>query len=126
MVAGLSPKTRGHRVHRMWRRPGDFPPVALGVGYERGTPAPRPVGRGGHRSRTGGDGRIENAVDLIPDIRGAGQPDAGPPSRGSAIGRCLGSQVRSLSGKSASKTPPRRNPVQELSPLASSGQPNVR
>ena len=52
-----------------------------------------------------GDGRIECAVDLIPDTRGAGQPDAGPPSRGSAIGRCLGSQVRSLSGKSASKTP---------------------
>ena len=26
-------------------RPGDLPPVALGVAYERGTPAPRPVAR---------------------------------------------------------------------------------
>jgi hypothetical protein len=53
-------------------RPGDLPPVALGVAYERGTPAPRPVARGGHRSRTGGDGRIECALDLIPGTRGAG------------------------------------------------------
>jgi len=60
--------------------------------FQRGAPAPGPVGRGGQRGRASGDG-----------CRGEGPVDR--------RGCRAASAVRSRSGKSASRTPPRRSPT---------------
>ena len=101
VVAGLAPRQQGTTHSYLARGDQVISHRCLGIGHERGTPAPDRSVAAAPRSRTGGHSRIECAVDLIPGADRAGPRDAGPPS--GRLSARLGGQIAHR--KSASSTP---------------------
>jgi len=99
LVRAQPQKSSAPRIEGGPGPPSNLPAVALRIGDERRAPAPRPVGRVGHRGRASGDGRSEDPVDPVAGVDRASEGDARPSGRVAAPG------AASRSGRAAERAP---------------------